>query len=59
MEQVRFIKDEEEGKEFLIPGDSVFFNNICYSDGSPVIITRGHPIVIKVGKRKFLKVILD
>jgi len=56
MEKVRHLTDEDEGVEFTIPEGAVFFSDVCYEDGTPVIITKD--IIIKVGKRKFVKVIL-
>ena len=57
-ERIRYLKDTDEGKEYTIPGDAVFIPDVCYLDGSPVLITRERPAIIKIGKHKFMKVIL-
>ena len=58
-EKIRFLNETDTGREYPIPEDVYYFPDVCYLDGSPVVITKENPIVIKVGKKRWLKVKWD
>ncbi len=57
LRKIRRFTDDDEGNEFHILKDAEFLPDICYEDGSPIIITKEYPIVIKVG-RKFARIMI-
>lgn len=56
LEKVRHLMEQDEGKEFKIPEKCVFLSDVCYENGEPVIISPDKPILIKVGKHRFIRV---
>ena len=65
LEKVCLLRDyvrthpEHEGKEYVIPKNAIVLSDVCCLDGSPVIATKENPLIIKVGKHCFLKIILE
>lgn len=47
-------------KQWHIPGGSIYFDDICHADdGSPVVVRKDAPIIMKIGKRQFLKIVVE
>jgi len=46
-------------REWVVPKGYGFFADVCYEDGSPVLYKFGESFVLKVGKRKFARVIIE
>ena len=59
LRKIRFLTDNDEGKQFTIPKGYDFFRDVCYAEnGTPVIFKFNEPFIVKVGKRKFAEIII-
>ena len=57
LRKVRLLENFDNDKTYTIPKNCLFLSDVCYEDGTPVIINKDG-IVIKVGKHRFLKVVV-